>query len=340
MLHYSFFKIIGATNIECGIGTLENIDVLRHDSDSITDLTLGRQYPTIASIDIIHEYYTLTFEQTRSFHHWVQYPGKIYMKKFPGFDQLRGMVAGINNIIREGRGTSIEWKDDNTPVTPTDKRVNQAVIDWFEKSYPHISVIGEEGSRKVTQSEYTALIDPIDGTLPYILGLNISTFCIVIFKEKTPIVSIISEPINGNRWWAEKGHGTYLNNTRVFTSKQEKLDQACISLSFWSQEAIDMNTMRKQITAAKGKWIGLQSVGICGGLIASGKLTASVAPCKEAWETAAMALLVEEAGGTATDIDGKPLVYTDDFKINGHIISNGQGKIHDQLVAMVKQARN
>ena len=249
------------------------------------------------------------------------------------------MIAGINKIIREGRESDIEWKDNNTPVTMTDKRANREVIDWFKNNYPHISVIGEEEKHEVAESEYTAVIDPIDGTLPYTIGLNISTFCIAIFKERTPIVSVISEPIEGIRWWAEQGHGTYFNNSRVRVSKQQTLAQGCVSLCWWSQEVIDMNTVRKQITAAKGKWIGPQSMGICGGLIASGKLTASIAPCKEAWETAAMALLVEEAGGRATDIDGNPLVYTKDFKVNGHIISSGQGNIHDSLVAMVKQAR-
>ena len=88
---------------------------------------------------------------------------------------------------------------------------------------------------------------------------------------------------------------------------------------------------------AGAKWMNFASVAVFGGLIASGQIEASIFPGQKAWETGAMQVIVEEAGGKVTDIYGKPMRYGPNGEIEGHIVSNGW--IHDELVEIVRECQ-
>lgn len=227
-----------------------------------------------------------------------------------------------------------EWKSDNTPVTIADKKINYLVIKCLAKRFPQVSVIGEEERRMVEGSRYTVLVDPIDGTVPFMCALPTSAFCLSVFDGHFPIIGLIHDPFLNRTWFAEKGKGAFLGRKRIRVSDRRNVGQSVIALHFWSQTEYKLDEVRGQIAKDKGKWLHPSSVGIFGGLIACGKVDASIAPCKEGWETGAMQVLVEEAGGKATDIHGDELLYDGEFRVRGHIISNGH--FHNELVEMVK----
>ena len=235
-------------------------------------------------------------------------------------------------------GMQYEWKEDHTPITESDTVINRLVIAQLKRDYPHITVIGEEESCIVDNSEYLVLVDPIDGTIPFCQGIPASTFCISVLKNGIPIVAVIHDPYCNRTWSAEKGCGTTLNGKPIRVSNQNKLAQSTISIMWWKGSIANLNKVCDEIVDSNAKWINLCSVAIAGGLIASGDLTASIFPGQKTWETAAMQLLVEEAGGTATDLYGNKLMFGKDLKIPGHIISNGH--IHDKLVAMVARTNS
>lgn len=257
---------------------------------------------------------------------------------FPNQTQLVGMAYQAGEIMRKAfvPGMKREWKEDHTPLTESDTAINRLVIAQLEHDYPHITVIGEEESRIVEDSEYLVLVDPIDGTIPFCQGIPASTFCISVLKNGVPIVAVIHDPYCNRTWSAEKGRGTMLNGEPVRVSEHGALAQSTVSIMWWKGSIGNLNKVCDEIVDSNAKWLNLCSVAIAGGLIASGDLAASIFPGQKAWETAAMQLLVEEAGGTATDLYGNKLVYGKDLKIPGHIMSNG--RIHDELVAMVTRA--
>lgn len=246
------------------------------------------------------------------------------------------LVAG--EIMRKAfaPGMKREWKEDCTPVTESDIAINRLVIEQLERDYPHITVIGEEKSRIVEDGEYYVLVDPIDGTIPFCCGIPASTFCISVIRNRVPIVAVIHDPYCNRTWSAEKGWGAMLNGEPVRVSEQGTLAQSTVSIIWWKGSIGNLNKVCDELVERNAKWLNLCSVAIIGGLISSGDMTASIFSGLKAWETAAMQLLVEEAGGVATDLYGNKLVYGPDLCIPGHVMSNRH--IHDDLLAMIARA--
>ncbi len=256
-------------------------------------------------------------------------------KHFPDSTYLRCLGIKAGRTMRKAfkPGMKREWKEDHTPLTKSDKAINRMVIADLKRDYPHITVIGEEESRIVKDSEYVVLVDPIDGTIPFCQGIPAATFCISVLKNRVPIVAVVHDPYCKRTWYAEKGRGTMLNAEPVRVSERATLAQSTVSIMWWCGSIGNLDKVCRELVERHVKWLNLCSVAITGGLIASSDLEASIFPGEKAWETAAMQLLVEEAGGVATDLYGNKLVYGEDLKIPGHIMSSGH--IHDQLVGLV-----
>lgn len=234
-------------------------------------------------------------------------------------------------------GMKREWKEDHTPLTESDTAINRLVIAQMEHDYPHVSVVGEEESRVVEGSEYVMLVDPIDGTIPFCQGVPASTFCVSVLKDGVPISTVVHDPFCNRTWHAEKGRGTMLNGESVRVSNEGTLAKSTVSIMWWKGTIGNLNKVCEKLVEKNMKWLNLCSVAIAGGLVSSGDISASIFPGQKAWETAAMQLLVEEAGGVATDLYGKKLTYGLDLKIDGHVISNGV--IHDQLLEFIRDSQ-
>jgi myo-inositol-1(or 4)-monophosphatase len=240
------------------------------------------------------------------------------------------MLANFNSISK----MDIETKADTTPVTIADNMINTYVIDQIKAKYPHISIIAEEGNAEIENAEYSILCDPIDGTIPYTLGIPISTFCITLLYRGIPLKTCIYDPFLKRLWHAEKGMGSFLNQkNKLQVSNTRFIKDSNIHFCWWKGSKYNLEGICEHIRSEGGKWLNLATIGCVGGLIASGHIDASIFPGDKAWETAAMKLLVEEAGGKVTHIDGSPIENFLGNSIKGHIISNGL--LHDWLPGIV-----
>lgn len=248
------------------------------------------------------------------------------------------LAAQAGEIMRKNFCLGMERtsKDDNTPVTASDTRINQLVIDSIRRDFPHVRVIGEEGNYDVADAEYTVLCDPVDGTIPFCRGIPIATFVISVIKENWPLVAVIYDPFMSRMWSATRGQGTFLNGKPVRVSTHAELKGTNACLLFWHGSEFNLYAVCHMLMEAGVTWGNPLTVAYYGGLLASGEQDAIIFPGRKGWETAAMQLLATEAGGKATDIYGKPLQYGPNGEIKGHIISNGL--IHDQLVEMTTRA--
>ncbi len=243
-----------------------------------------------------------------------------------------------------------EWKSDETPITVTDTAINNYVLESMERDFPDVRVIGEEGSNTIDEAEYTVFCDPVDGTIPFSLGIPISTFCISVFEKGKPIIGLIYDPFQDRMWFAEKDRGAWLRTDvivpdltagpfrtpqvdAVYVSNHPTVNHSNISMIWWKGSPYHLHDVCAGLMEAGGHWTNLASLAIFGGLIASGTIDGSIFPGKNAWETGAMQVIVEEAGGKVTDIYGNEMKYGPRGQIQGHIISNGL--IHDQLVELV-----
>lgn len=234
----------------------------------------------------------------------------------------------------------IEWKKDNSPVTTADIQINNLVIEKVKASFPEHGVLGEEASFE-PQRELLWVLDPIDGTAPFSLGIPVSTFSIALVDRNDdgqPVVAVAYDPYLEQLYIATKGDGAFLNGRRLKTSTNKSLFKSYVtlygppvksgSLNYWPGQTLD------QLRAKGAHTLNFSSGVYTGAKIASGEFAALVMGNGSPWDTAAICLLVEEAGGIVTDLEGNKRRF-DEFGL-GCILAANQ----TILTAMLEIVKN
>lgn len=224
----------------------------------------------------------------------------------------------------------IETKQDSTPVTIADKNINQLLIDRVKTTFPDHGVLGEELSFESSRAQLW-VCDPIDGTVGFILGVPTAMLSLAYVVDGKPQVAVMYEPMLDKLFTAALGHGATLNGQILQVSTRSSLDKANIGIT----ASVEQMFVRERFCKA----ILHDGVRICtvpgnvfkGSLVAQGKLDGYIFPGRSAHDIAAEKLIVEEAGGRVTNLEGDDQRY--DGKIRGAIVSNG--RIHDELVKHV-----
>lgn len=228
-------------------------------------------------------------------------------------------------------GMKKEWKEDNTPLTATDLKINQLVIDAVKKEYPSFGIIAEEGSDYSNQ-EYTWVCDPIDGTIPFSHGVPTCMFLLALIKNGKSILGVAYDPFMDNMYFAEEGKGAFRNDKIIKVSKQTKLDsKAVIDVLLWKEAPYQYPKLLEDLREKGVLDFRLPSIGYVDMLIACGEFTATIAPSPYAWDVAVSKIIIEEAGGKVTDLYGGEFDFRD--KVKGHIASNGL--VHTELLELV-----
>ena len=259
------------------------------------------------------------------------------MQEYPTRYELQRLAetAGRAMLKYFGQELNVTLKDDNTPLTIVDTLINKTVLEYFEQNYPHIHVVGEEGNREVADAEYTVLCDPIDGTSPYSLWIPVSAFAITVLKDGEPFLAVIHDPFLKRTWIGEKGKGTALNARPVRVSEARSLHGSNVMLVKWKGCGFNLDWVETKLGHKDAKVQNLTSLAYFGGLIASGLVEASIFPGTGLLETAAMQVIVEEAGGLVTDLFGNRIVYSREHNYRhtyGSLASNKW--LHEELLKL------
>ena len=208
----------------------------------------------------------------------------------------------------------VESKPDLTPVSDADTAVEKALRATLGRARPRDSVLGEEyglSAPAAGPGHRQWVIDPIDGTKNFIRGVPIWGTLIALMEGDTPVAGLVSAPALGRRWWGALGLGAYAGKhqraaTRIKVSSVRRLADASLcysSLSGWAENGrlepmVDM-LLSVWRTRAYGDFYGYM-------LLAEGALDAMVEPELSLWDVAALIPIVNEAGGTFTDLEGHP----------------------------------
>jgi myo-inositol-1(or 4)-monophosphatase len=221
-------------------------------------------------------------------------------------------------------GMKKEYKADNTPVTETDIAVNKLVIEKVKTHFPTYSLLAEELS-DLKDSEYVWVCDPLDGTAPFSHGYPTFCFSLALVKDGESILGVIYDPILDRMLFAEKGKGAFLNDQNVQVSKLDSLNQ-----KVYINVETDTDYIRIRETLMKDECYitTLYSCLYGSMLVAYGEFVGEIYEYSNPWDAAAAKIIVEEAGGKVTDIEGNEQRY--DQKINGFIASNGI--LHQKLI--------
>jgi fructose-1,6-bisphosphatase/inositol monophosphatase family enzyme len=227
-----------------------------------------------------------------------------------------------------------EWKSDDSPVTETDLKVNKLVIDSVQKHFPDHSVLGEEESSFVENSKFTWVCDPVDGTMPFSHGVPIFSFSLALVEDGVPILGIVYDPTLDRTFFAAKGKGAYLNDHKITVSDANSLKNTVIDLD-GSGRDIGLNYLEiaKNLRENGCHIFKFNSVIYGGMLVAAGEFSSTIFLKDTVHDMATIKIIVEEAGGKVTDVEGKEQRY--DRKCNGIIASNGL--VHDELIKIVNK---
>lgn len=232
-----------------------------------------------------------------------------------------------------------ELKSDLTPITVADTKINNLVIQKVKESYPGSGVLGEEDSYKPDR-KLIWVVDPIDGTLPFSIGMPVSTFSIALVDrdDGQPVVAVTYDPFLDETYSAVKGEGAFLNGVQLKTSDSQDFTQARISLSSRSLEGDGFQYKPAEIMqdfrSQGSKVLSFVSFVYTANRVASGQLLFTVVGETQPWDIAAVALLVEEAGGIVTDFHGKQRRF--DESGDGCIFAANQ-KVLNEILSRIKQ---
>lgn len=227
---------------------------------------------------------------------------------------------------------SVELKDDSTPVTIADREINDLLIQQVKDEYPEYGVLGEEASWEEGR-EKLWVCDPIDGTPAFIYHIPTSMFSLALVIDGKPVMAVAFNAFTGDIYEAVKGQGTLRGGEPIHVS--ERTWGKGMRLAGSSDGSVDGLSTKSDLIEQGIKVIHSFGAVFKGCLIAEGSLDGRVFMHDGAHDIAAVKLIVEEAGGKVTDLDGNEQRY--DRPINGAVMSNGV--IHNELLQLVKDVK-
>ncbi|MGW4632459.1 histidinol-phosphatase [Nocardia sp. NPDC004415] len=227
----------------------------------------------------------------------------------------------------------VDAKPDLTPVSDADLAVEQVIRRVLGAERPGDAVLGEEFGGDAEFSGRQWVVDPIDGTKNFVRGVPVWASLIALLEDGVPVVGVVSAPALGRRWWAAAGSGAWVQvhpgaPTPLSVSAVGDLGDASLafsSLSGWRERGLRENFV--DLTDAVWRVRGYGDFfNYC--LVAEGAVDIAAEPEVSLWDLAALDILVREAGGTFTSLDGRPGPHGGDA-----VASNGllQAEVLDRL---------
>jgi histidinol-phosphatase len=207
----------------------------------------------------------------------------------------------------------VERKGDNSPVTQADKQAELLMREKIAAAFPADGIIGEEHGESSGTSGYKWILDPIDGTKSFIAGVPLYSVLVGVLHEDKSVIGVILVPALGECVYAAKGQGAWWTKgdsepTSAKVSTRKRLADGVFVTSQVdtfsersAKEAYEKLEQTAYITRTWGDGFGYL-------LIATGRAEAMVDPIMNIWDAAAIQPVMEEAGGTFTDWQGKPCV--------------------------------
>ena len=230
-------------------------------------------------------------------------------------------------------GMKKEWKSDNTPLTETDLTINALVLDSIKKKFPGHSVLAEEGSNVSEGSEYVWVCDPVDGTTPFSHGIPTCVFSLALVQKGTVMLGVVYDPFIDRMFVGEKGKGASLNGKKISVSRSTTLANAIVGFVNSRRAPYDFSDLYQQLLSRQVKLLDVGSIAYMHALVACGEFAATIFPYDQPHDTAAIKVIVEEAGGMVTDLFGNEQRYDRANGFRGHLVSNGV--LHHELVNII-----
>lgn len=240
-------------------------------------------------------------------------------------------------IISKYFGTKHQYQfkneDKSDFATQADLESEQKIVQILTKNFPKHNIIAEEGGKTNKNSDYTWVIDPLDGTISFACGMPYFAVSIGLLKENTPVLGVVYHVFTKDLYWAQVNKGAYMNGKQIKVSQKNELNSANLTIDFGHRQRrlpkIDLYII--PLVKEAGYLYAIGSAVMSMMLVAQGIQDGMIVQAW-IWDGVAGTIIVQEAGGRVTDFSGNQIDWT-----NPRLsIVATNGLIHDQILEALK----
>ena len=252
------------------------------------------------------------------------------MKEFLNFAEALADASRALLVEAARRPHQGEMKSDGSPVTSIDKAVEERLRDMIAHAYPDHGIVGEEHGGSNPESGHVWVLDPIDGTLPFLAGLPVYGTLIALLQGGVPVIGVIDLPATAERWVGATGSPTTRNGAAIRVRPCATLSQAMLSTSnidFYGEPDLPAFERLKAAT----RWTVYGGSCMAYAQIASGRIDVGVDVAFDVFDYLALVPVIEGAGGVITDWRGEPLTLAS----GDRLIAAGDTRAHGAALAVL-----
>jgi myo-inositol-1(or 4)-monophosphatase len=249
------------------------------------------------------------------------------------------------NIAKEQFGkvkTSTKTNDNNQVLTETDLQVGELLVQKIQEKYPSFNIIDEEAGVINHQSEFTWVIDPIDGTSNFANGIPTYGILLGLLQNGNPLAGGMVLPSFDEIYYAEKNQGAYLNQQRIQVTKSDKLLDNLLAYGIDGHQENPQLTIQECDLLAqiilKIRNLRTSNSAYDFAMVAKGAYGAYLNQTSKIWDNVAPQIIIEEAGGIYTDFKGQALDYSNPptrVEQNFNMLACASG-LHQQILEIIK----
>lgn len=241
------------------------------------------------------------------------------------------LAAGEIVRMNLGRVRYVGFKGEVDLVTDVDHRSERCIMGLIYQHFPEDAILAEESAAAVGAPPRLWVIDPLDGTTNYAHGYPFVAVSVAFRLQGVTMVGVVYDPLREELFVAQRGHGAQLNGSPIFVSKTNQLSRSLLATGFaYNRELVKVNLKHWANFSLRAQGLrrdGSAALDLC--YVACGRFDGFWELGLAPWDTAAGALIVEEAGGRVTDPTGQP------YAALGADIVASNGLIHDQMLEVL-----
>ena len=243
-------------------------------------------------------------------------------------------AAFIRSEVGKVSSGEIETKERNSLVSYVDKNAERILVDELSPLLPDPGFITEEDTVDNSRSEYTWVIDPLDGTTNFLQQIPIFSVSVGLVHHGEFLLGYIIDIMHDDHYYAWKDGGAWLNNKPIKVSQTNDLSEALVGTGFPYHDPAKLNMLAEMFQEVLIASRGIRRLGSAAldlAYVASGKLDAFYETTLNPWDIAAGVILVREAGGMVTDFNN-----AGDFVPRKELIASNT-LLHDSLGSIVRK---
>ncbi len=254
----------------------------------------------------------------------------------PKLSDLEVMARQAGEILRAGFGKAmkIDYKDTIDLVTEMDHRAEEFLLGAIQQRFPGHRIVAEESGIFDGDNDHLWYVDPLDGTVNYAHGIPIFSISLAYYRNNQAVLGVVYNPITEECFSAERGRGAWLSGRPLRVAQTQDLGHSLLVTGFpydtWTNPNNNINFFKSFSLQTQGvRRLGSAALDLC--YVAAGRFDGYWEMGLKPWDAAAGALIVGEAGGLVTDMQGGP-----DFLSYPLTILTANPGLHAEMLAVLQ----